>query len=193
MKKSSKLTSWMGHLPLFLSVFLIMNFSAAAHADWNFGIGTGLFRLNAKGDQGFHTNIAGPVEFDVNLDPDDFDDLTQSAFGFGGFVTNGKWMTNYSFGQLELGDDTRVVLPSGDTVSAELGFDITGGELTVGYPIYRGTSLTIRLLAGARYTKHELKSDITIVSGIGTTRLNIDIDEDWTDGLVGISAGVSLA
>ena len=134
-----------------------------------------------------------PVEFDVDLDPDDFDDLTQSAFGFGGFVTNGKWMTNYSFGQLELGDDTRVVLPSGDTVSAELGFDITGGELTVGYPIYRGTSLTVRLLAGARYTKHELKSDITIVSGIGTTRLNIDIDEDWTDGLVGISAGVSLA
>jgi hypothetical protein len=157
---------------------------------WKFGIGTGLFNLHVEGDIGIHTNIAGPVEFDVELDPDDIDDLLESAFGFGGFVTDGKWMITYSFTQLKLEGDDREVLANGSTVSAEIGFDITGGELTVGYPVYRGTSLNIRLLAGARYTKHELESDITVDSGIGTIRLKTDIDEDWTDALFGISVDV---
>ncbi len=41
--------------------------------------------MNAEGDQGLHTNAAGPVLAEIDLDPDDFDDLIQSAIGFGGY------------------------------------------------------------------------------------------------------------
>jgi hypothetical protein len=120
----------------------------------------------------------------------------ETAFGFGGYATDGKWMIQYSFGMMELEDDPSVVLPSdaplypGATVSSELGFDSTGAELTVGYPIYECTSLIVRLHAGARYTEHELDADVFLD---GTPVLSRDIDEDWTDALFGISAGVPFA
>ncbi|MBW2174276.1 MAG: hypothetical protein JRF64_06480 [Deltaproteobacteria bacterium] len=178
---------------------LSISLSGVAHADWSFGIGTGLFRLNVDGDMGFdieYDNI-GPVEFDVDLDPDDVDDVMETAFGFGGYATDGKWMIQYSYGMLELEDDSSVVLPSdaplhpGATVSSELGFDMTGGEITVGYPIYEDTTLIVRLHAGVRYTDHELDHDVRIDGGAPVQ--SKDIDEDWTDALVGISAGVPFA
>ena len=189
MKRSGKLTWRMKFFFFVLAGLLSMSLSGVAHADWSFGIGTGIFRLNAEGDMGFNT-IAGPVEQDVDLAPDDIDDLMETAFGFGGYATDGTWIIQYSFGLLELEDDPSVVLPSGATVSSKIGFDITGGEITVGYPIYRSTSLIVRLHAGARYTEHELDLDHTID---GTPVLSRDIDEDWTDALVGISLGVPLA
>ena len=191
MKRSNKLTWRMKIFFVVLAGLLSMSFSGVAHADWSFGIGTGIFRLNIDGDMGFNIAIADVgVEFDVDLDPDDISDVMETAFGFGGYATDGKWMIQYSYGMMELEDDPSVVSSSGDTVHAKLGFDATGGEITVGYPIYEDTSLIVRLHAGARYTEHELDLDLTIN---GTPVLSRDIDEDWTDALFGISAGVPFA
>jgi len=171
---------------------LVTGFGSVAHADWSYGIGTGIFRLNIDGDIGYNIeyNNIGPVEVGVDLDPDDIDDVMETAFGFGGYATDGKWMIQYSYGMMELEDKPRSTLPSGDTVHAKLGFDATGGEITVGYPIYEDTSLIVRLHAGARYTEHELGLDLTIN---GTPVLSRDIDEDWTDALFGISADIPFA
>ena len=182
---------------LVLSTFsLIIGLAAPVHAEWHFGIGTGPMRLNSKGDQGFNIAIGGvgPVEFDVDLAPDDFDDLTSSALGLGGYATDGKWRIQYSIGQLKLEDDAGVTTANGSSVNAELGFDITAGELIVGYPIYQNASCTVLIHGGARYTKHELDSDVTVVvTGIGTAQLKRNIDEDWTDVVFGLSADIPFA
>ncbi len=42
--------------------------SVSAQKKWHFGIGTGLARLNAQGDQGLNVGQFGPVVIDVDLD-----------------------------------------------------------------------------------------------------------------------------
>jgi len=192
MKKSGKITWKMKCLLLLMPALLLINFNGLAHAEWSFGIGTGLFRLNVDGDVGFHTNIEGPVKVEVDLDPKDFDDFMESAFGLGGYAANGKWTIQYSFSKLKLEDDSSGVLPSGATIFSKFGQDITSGEVTVGYTVYRSPSIILGLHTGGRYKKHEIDSDITIV-GAGTTRLSMNIDEQWTDVLFGISADIPLA
>lgn len=164
-------------------VLLIASPVTSAFAEWQFGIGTGPQILNVDGDMGFNTNLAGPVKFAVKLDPDDISDLTNTAFGFGGYATDGKWLIEYSLGKLELeGNATK------GPVSAKIGFDVTGGELLVSHPFYQQAALRLNLLGGARYTKHELSSVITV----GATQLNRNIDNDWTDFVVGVSLNVPL-
>ena len=109
-----------------LSVLMVLSYTSVSYADWSYGIGTGPFRMNAKGDQGFNTQ-SGAVEFKVDLDPDDFSDLAKSAFGFAGYATDGVWMIQYSYGNLEL-EDSAATGP----VSVAIGFDIVGAEVTVG-------------------------------------------------------------
>jgi hypothetical protein len=162
---------------------MIIGFNATAYADWNYGIGTGLFRLNAKGDHGFHTNLFGPVQFEVDLDPDDFSDLTKSAIGFAGYATDGTWMVNYTYLNLELEDTV-----SGAT-SATIGFDITGGEITLGHPVYSTPQLILGVLGGARYIKHELSAVVTQ----GASTVSRSTDNSWTDALVGLTLTVPLA
>ncbi len=194
MRRSGKLTWRMKFFFVVLAGLLSMSFSGVAYAEWHFGIGTGIFRLNIDGDMGFHVlPLDTSVEFDVDLDPDDVSDVMETAFGLGGYATDGKWMIQYSFGMMELEDDPSRTIAGVGTVSSELGFDSTGGEITVGYPIYECTSLIVRLHGGVRYTDHELDADTTIVGPGGTTRRSKDIDEDWTDALFGISAGVPFA
>ena len=67
MKRSNKLTWCMKFFFFMLVGLLSISFSGVAHADWSFGIGTGIFRLNIDGDIGYnieHNNI-GPVEVGV--------------------------------------------------------------------------------------------------------------------------------
>jgi hypothetical protein len=192
MKRSGKLTWRMKFFFFVVAGLLGISLSGVAHADWSFGIGTGIFRVNYDGDIGFDTAtaIAGPVELDVDLDADDVSDVMETAFGLGGYATDGTWMFQYSFGVLDLEDDPRVILPDGRVVSSDLGFDKTNAELIIGYSIYRDPSLIVRLEGGARYTDHELDADVAVD---GTPVLSRDIDEDWTDALVGISVGFPLA
>jgi len=81
----------------FVSMFMVLVclvcFSSSVYAEWHYGIGTGIFLLNVDGDQGFHIDtIDRSVEFAVDLKPDDVADLMESAFGFDGYATNGKWI-----------------------------------------------------------------------------------------------------
>ena len=172
------------HLYTAISILCMVSFSSTASAEWNYGIGTGLQRMNAKGDQGLNTQIAGPVTYDVDLDPDDFSDYTKSAFGFGGYATDKTWMIQYSFVNLELEGEE-----SAGTTSAKIGFEITGGEVTVGYPVYRSPSLRLGVLGGVRYTKHELSAEINN----GFSQINRSTDNDWTDALIGLTVGVPFA
>jgi hypothetical protein len=190
MKRSDKLTWRMKFFFVLLTGLLGVSLSGVAYADWSFGIGTGIFKMHAEGDQGLHIAVLDlPVELEVDLDPDDIDDLMKSAFGLGGFATDGKWMIQFSGGVLELEDDPSRTIAGVGTVSSEFGFDVTGGELTVGYPVYHGDSVMVRVEGGARYTKHELEADVSVD---GTRVLSREIDNDWTDVLVGISVGVPL-
>jgi len=170
-----------------LGALMLAGFTPASYAKWFYGIGTGLFRMNAKGDQGFNTQIAGPVKFEIDLDPGDFDDLTKSIFGFGGYATNKKWLIQYSFVNQELEDKSSE--PVGPiTVNTKIGFNITGAEVTVGYPVKRSPSVVLRVLGGVRYTKHELTSDVRV----GATVTKRKIDNDWTDALIGFTVDVPL-
>jgi hypothetical protein len=115
----------------------------------------------------------------------------ESAFGFGGYATNGTWTIQYSLVNLVLEGDDRGVTPGGDTVTAEMEFDKSGVEITVGRPVIKREHLIVGLHGGLRYTKHELSTDLTIVAG--TTPIENDIDESWVDVLIGGSIGVPFA
>ena len=173
----------------FFAALVFITTASAAYAEWNYGIGTGLFRQNVEGEQGINTVIAGPVRFDVDLDPDTIDDLTKSAFGFNGYLTDGAWVIQYSFLNIELeGKESRTV-PGFGLVSARIGFEITGGELTAAYPVYQNPSLVLKVLGGVRYTRHELSGEIVL----GGSSISRNIDNKWTDALVGVTANVPFA
>lgn len=190
MDRNLFVTLWEKGSTLFFTIFLLA-FPAMSHAEWNFGIGTGPHLLAVKGDAGFDTDIA-PVQLDVDLDFEDMSDLTDSAIGFGGYATDGKWMIKYVLGKLELEADAVKGFRTGATLNADVEFDYTQAELTIGYPILKNSSYTIRGYSGLRYLRQEL--DIVIV---GTGFAGIDrqknIDESWTDLLFGISADVPFA
>jgi len=134
-----------------LFIAVVMGFSSRAFAEWNFGIGTGPQLLKVKGDIGMNTAL-GAVELDVDLDPDDIADLTNTAFGLGGYATDGRWMIQGSLGKIELEEDAATGTRTGGTLSANVEFDITGAELTAGYPIYNMDALMLRAYTGIRYT-----------------------------------------
>lgn len=182
------------YLLIVICTMTIIGITTAAHADWNFGIGTGILFLNAEGDQGLHVNLINmPVTLDVDLDPDDFQDLMESAIGFGGYATDGTWMIKYSYGKLELGGDaSRTISAINTTVSADIGFDITGAEATVGYAFYKSPELVVSVDGGARYIKHELDATIKATGAITGSRSR-SIDESWTDVLIGASVAVPFS
>lgn len=200
MKGFETLKSSIKVLSLTLMSFLIaISFTSVSYAEWNHGIGTGIFRLNIEGDVGVNTVLAGPVEVqDIDLDPDDISDLMETAFGFAGYSTNGTWMIRYSFSTMELEGDTshpipaNIVLPGGHTLNAELTFDATIAELTVGYPVYRTPSVSISVDGGVRYVNHEINSSLGISGPVLNSTLRRNIDEDWTDALIGATFTVPI-
>ncbi|MBW2266217.1 MAG: hypothetical protein JRF28_08685, partial [Deltaproteobacteria bacterium] len=119
---------------------------------------------------------------DVDLDPDDLADVTESAIGLGGYATDGKWVIQFVVGKLEL-EEGASTGKGGATLTAKVGFDVTGAELTVGYPVYEIPALTLRAYTGARYTKHELDLSLTATGPLNG--LSKSIDESWTDVLIG--------
>ena len=178
---------------LFVSLMTLIFFTSAAHAEWFFGIGTGLSLMNVDGEQGFNTELVGPVKYDVELNPKDFNDLTKSAFGFGGYATDGTWLIQYSYANLELEDKASEFLPAyNSTSTVKINFKISGAELTVGYPVYKTSSLVALVDAGVRYTKHEFDGKLR-VSGDVTAQRDRDFDHDWTDAIVGVSINVPFA
>jgi hypothetical protein len=161
----------------------------AAHAEWHFGIGTGMARWTYDGDIGFNTSLAGPVEAEVDLKPEDFDDLMQSAVGFAGFATNGDWLILYSYSHLELGDDGIYTAPSDAQAKYDINFDITAADIGITRHIYKGKHALLGVVAGVRYKQHDLTSELTVAG----TDYKKNIDNNWTDALIGASVLVPFA
>jgi hypothetical protein len=159
----------------------------AGASQWKFGLGTGLFGLNLDGTQGLHLiQINTPVEFDVDLSASDVRDIIDTALGFGGYATNGTWLIDYSIQYLKLEDGESY---SGGPLSRfDLEFESSGLEIMVGYPVLKRPNLLVRVHGGIRYTSHEMTSSL-VYNGITYPR---DLDHDWVDGVIGVSAQVPL-
>lgn len=170
---------------------LVFILSSNSRAEWKYGIGTGLFLLNIEGDVGVHTNTpSGSVDIPVDLDSSDINDLLETAYGFGGYATDGTWMIRGSFAYMDLEGTSVRALPSGSSLIATLGFTATGAELTVGYPVYSDQAFTVSVDGGLRYTKHELSTAITITGNPSQFR---ELDNSWIDVLLGSTLSVPLA
>lgn len=187
---------WMMKKYIFVPVITVMTFiffSSAAYAEWHFGIGTGLALNNIDGKQGFTSALVGPIKYDVNLDPEDFNDLTKTAFGFGGYATDGTWLIQFAFANIELEDKASEFVPALDsTATVEINFKMIGAELTAGYPVYKTPSLVAMIDGGVRYTKHEFDNSLR-VKGAVTGRGSNSFDHDWTDAVLGVIVNVPFA
>jgi hypothetical protein len=169
---------------LCLVIVSVLLYAPSAMADWNFGLGTGPAMLAIEGDVGFDSVLAGgAITLDLDLEASDMSDMIDSAIGFGGYATDGKWMIQLSAGKLNLEGDA-----SAKNINArfEIDFDITNIELTVAYPVYENNGLKLNLLGGLRYIKHELERTLHV----GASQETREIDNNWTDGLIGLSLDV---
>lgn len=162
-------------VPLTLALALILGPSLQAQDEWKFGIGTGIVSFSLDGDIGFPTP-GGGVIFDIDLDNSDTSDLVESGFGFGGFAAKGKWQILYSLGTATLED-------SDAGLSAD--WDRTQAEVAVVYNFAKTGNHFWNVLFGARYVDH----DWTFTTATTTAEL----DESWTDGLIGITHVVPFA
>ena len=188
MKTSRKLNGWLRYsIIVLLGLWMTMSVNSA-YAEWHYGIGTGMFRLNVKGDIHIGTKSLGPVDLEVDLDPDDISDLMESAFGFGGYATDGTWTIMYSFSQLKLGGDSKDTLDDGRSLKTIVDFDMTGGEIVVGRKMYQSKHIILSLEGGARYTKHDLQFDLR-VDGDKNKK---DYKNHWTDALIGVGLAVPI-
>lgn len=193
MDKKLKVIMGSGTSILCASLATLAFTTSPAHAEWNFGIGTGFSMLNIDGEQGFDTDFAGPIKYDVSLDPGDVNDLMNSAIGFAGYATDGTWLIQYSYGMLELeGDASRDVPAIASNVASTISFKMTNAEVTAGYPIYQTPDVVTLFDWGLRYTKHEFDADVS-VSGARNEQHNRSFDKDWADVLLGVTVKVPFA
>ena len=195
MRKLSKVTR---NILLLVCAVSLIGAPNANAKKWFYGLGTGFTFMNAEGDQGLHTPLFGPIQAEIDLDPSDFSDLMETAFGLGGYATDGTWMIQYSFGFIKLGGEPSGSLPAGaggGTFTSDLFFEITIGEFTVGYTAYRSKDkkFSFTPYAGARYMKHELGADLSITQGATTSAFSLNVDNNWTDFLIGSSIGYVLS
>lgn len=168
----------------------------AQSAPWVFGLGTGIGRMSTDGTMGFVTSAFGPVENEIDLSPDDVQDLFETGFGFATVATNGTWTAKLSYGRIKLGDEATGTLDAGFggfDYAADAFWDIKSGEFTLGRTVYRspGNGFALTPHVGARYTKHEVGLDMTVMGGIPTEL--IGVEENWTDVLVGTSLDFVLS
>jgi hypothetical protein len=160
----------------------------ANESKWKFGIGTGLFGLNLDGTIGMDIPLLGGAQkIDIDMDSSDVRDVMDTAFGFGGYATNGTWLIDYSLVYLRLED--RGSDSSHGIDSAKFKYEASGFELLAGYPVLRNANIILYLHGGVRYTRHESRVNVTI-SG---THYTSKIDEDWVDGVIGVSANIPVA
>jgi hypothetical protein len=143
--------------------------------------------LNIDGDLGF-TSALGPVDLGAELDTSEIQDLLDSAAGLGGYAAKGKWVLQYSAGQLKLEDSLTGTGPLGNPASAEASFKAVAGEFSAAYRFALTGKHAWSVLGGVRYIKHEYDFGLSIDNDPPNppAALTRNIDQDWTDGLVGL-------
>ena len=160
----------------------------AEGSPWKFGLGTGLFGLNLDGTQGLHLiRINTPVEFDIDMNASDVMDIIDTFLGFGGYATNGTWLIDYSIQYLKLEDGESY--SGGPLTRFDLEFESSGLEIMVGYPVFTRPNMLVMVHGGVRYTSHEMDSSL-VYNGTTYPR---NLDQDWVDGLIGISAKIPVS
>jgi hypothetical protein len=155
-------------------------FGLGAHAqdEWKFGIGTGLSSFSLDGEIGFPSATAGTgVIFDVDLDNSETSDLVASGLGLAGFAAKGKWKIHYAVGRVTLEDD--------DAALVDAEWDKDQAEVAGVYNFAKTGNHAWGVLFGARHIAHEWT--------LTTATETVEIDESWTDGLVGITHAVPFA
>jgi hypothetical protein len=179
----------MRKLAMILMVAVILMAGSTADAKkWFFGIGTGLSGTNLEGNIGMTVPEIGPIYPEVELDPEEFQDLVSTAIGGGGYATDGSWMFTVSGGYFKLEGDGSGTTDEGSPLQANIDFEITLFEAHLGYTVYRSESkkFSFQPYTGVRYTGHEITSDLTVGEEL-STRVR---DNDWADFLIGASIGV---
>ncbi len=169
-----------------LPMLLVIGFGSAAQAEWNHGIGTGIGTRSFDGDIGTNIDILNlPFTFDVELEPDDYVDVLESAFGLAGYSTDGNWVIQYSIGGFELEDSSAGAAGGSATVN----FEYFSTEVTVGYNLVKSQTMVFGVLGGFRYTDHDWDAS-GVVFG---TQFYKSVDDDWVDALVGVTLNVPFA
>ena len=77
MRKLSKVTR---NILLLVCAVSLIGAPNANAKKWFYGLGTGFTFMNAEGDQGLHTPLFGPIQAEIDLDPNDFQDLMKTGF-----------------------------------------------------------------------------------------------------------------
>jgi hypothetical protein len=162
--------------------------ASADAGGWHYGVGTGFSSFSVNGDVGVPVTVKGNVPAgavpptgivaDVDLNNKETSDLLDSAVGLTAFAANEDWSLTASFNKLSLKDqDSRF--------DAE--WDKTQAEFIVAYNFARVSCNTFALQLGARYVEHDWSADVgrIPVTG-GTVRMSSDVDDHWTDVVVGI-------
>lgn len=179
--------------PALLLVLLLPQWVVAQdQAGWNFGIGTGLQRLNAEGDVGF-TSARGAETAAIDLAPDDFGDLMESAFGFKAFAARGKWRLNLAYGNLALEDKAGFSVGALPSLTTQVQQEVEFGELAVAYEFASLGENRLGLLAGLRTTSHDYSLDIAPPPNSPGPTVRRDLDDSWTDLLIGLTHALPLS
>lgn len=183
----------------FLIMYSALCLSAAASAEWHGGVGTGPAFMNITGDQGWQTPASTPggsrsVLVPLDYNPQDINDMLESAIGFGGFASNGVWLIQYSYGSMEL-EQTFNSKPgpiTGSVLAGSSNFTASGAEVTAGYGVYRSAALRVYADAGIRYNKQEFDNRLQS-SGALVFNISNNFSEEWTDALLGVTINVPFA
>lgn len=166
---------------------LLLSPGVALADDWQFGLGTGLYRLEIDGDTGFNTRLRGPVEFDASMDSDEVADVMESGAGINVIARNGDWTIVLGHAQLELQDDVKGNVGA---VTAELDvtFEGSSSELSAEYTFAKSGDNTFGVLFGAVRTSQEYTAEI---SGAGAT-FEGTAEDDWVDVIVGFTHSYAI-
>jgi hypothetical protein len=160
-------------IPFALALALVLAPGAqAAQGEWKFGLGTGLSSFSLDGEIGFPGPEGGLI-FDVDLDNGDTNDLIDSGFGVHGFAAKGKWQIVYAVGSVTLEDAD---------AGLEAEWERTQAEVAMVYNFAKTGNHAWGALFGVRHIAH----DWTFM----TEAFTAELDESWTDGIVGITHSV---
>lgn len=165
---------------LFVTVLATQSF---AEDDWKHGIGTGFFALNIDGVMGMDTNLLGSVYSDVELNSSELSDVLETAFGIGGVSISGKWKVLYSLQYMELGGTQNGVTGVAAPATIDATFAASGAEVAGVYRFAMTGKNAWGMLGGIRYGRHEFDTIVTS----GATTLTKNIDENWTDVVIGLT------
>ena len=162
-----------------MAVLVLSTQGALAQDEWHFGIGTGLATLALDGDIGFRS-----FKGDIDLDNSETSDLVESAFGLAGFASKGNWVILWSAGSLTLEDDDK---------GLEADWDRVAVELAGVYSFVNSERNRLGVLFGVRYMDHDWDFDGSLPSPGGPVSVSADVDESWTDAIIGLTYTLSFA